>query len=215
MFVVFDGVKMLDVAGPAEVFTEASLLGAGYTLGYVSPSGRPVRTSVGILLPVDGTTEDVRHPDTVVVPGADTLVGQPDALFVEDDGVFTSAGVSAGIDLALALVERDHGPDLARDVARSLVMFMQRPGGQSQFSTPLQVRPPRTPVLRDLVDVISAQPSLDHSAGSLASRAGVSPRHLARLFATELHTTPAISPPAAGSASEKGRADARCHLVPR
>jgi transcriptional regulator GlxA family with amidase domain len=114
----------------------------------------------------------------------------PDALFVEDDGVFTSAGVSAGIDLALALVEQDYGPDLARAVARNLVVFMQRPGGQSQFSAPLEVRPPRAPALRAVVDLISGQPALDHSTSCLAARAGVSPRHLARMFAAEFGTTP-------------------------
>ncbi|HEY4019422.1 MAG TPA: GlxA family transcriptional regulator [Pseudonocardiaceae bacterium] len=252
VFVLFDGMKMLDMAGPAEVFAEANLCGADYSLGYVSPSGKPVLTSTGTQLPVDRSAEDAPNPDTVVVCGGDVLASLPigadlidavrdlhprarrlvsictgsfalaaagvlsgrratthwrhaqllaraypdievlpDALFVEDDGIFTSAGVSAGIDLALALVERDHGPDLARSVARSLVMFMQRPGGQSQFSAPLEVRPPRTPALRDVVDLISARPSLDHSITSLAARANVSPRHLARLFAAELDTTPA------------------------
>ena len=251
-FVVFDGMKMLDMAGPAEVFAEAGRFGATYSLVRVSPSGKPVVTSVGVRLPVDGTAEEIPDPGTTVVVGGDNLVGAPvpvdlvdtvrglrprsarlvsictgsfvlaaagllsgrratthwrhagllsraypdvrvaaDALFVEDDGVFTSAGVSAGIDLALALVERDHGPELARDVARNLVVFMQRPGGQSQFSAPLEVRPPRTPALRAVVDLVSARPALDHSASSLASRVGVSTRHLARLFATELGTTPA------------------------
>lgn len=249
---MFDGMKMLDLAGPAEVFAEANLFGAAYSLSRVSPSGNPVLTSVGIQVPADGTAEDVPDPDTTVVTGGDVLVSAPipadlvatvrglhprsrrlvsictgsftlaaagllsgrratthwrharllsraypdirveaDALFVEDDRIFTSAGVSAGIDLALALVEHDHGPELARDVARNLVMFMQRPGGQSQFSTPLEGRAPRTPTLRTIVDLISAQPSLDHSASNLAARVGVSTRHLARLFATELDTTPA------------------------
>ncbi|MER6899958.1 helix-turn-helix domain-containing protein, partial [Amycolatopsis sp. NPDC000740] len=115
----------------------------------------------------------------------------PDALFVRDGDIFTSAGVSAGIDLALALVEQDHGPDLARTVARGLVMFMQRPGGQSQFSAPLRMPRPSTPTLREVTDLVSAQPALDHNASAMASRAGVSARHLARLFASELDTTPA------------------------
>ncbi|KOV82393.1 AraC family transcriptional regulator [Nocardia sp. NRRL S-836] len=116
---------------------------------------------------------------------------RPDAIFVEDRGVFTSAGVSAGMDLALALVEQDHGPELARTVARNLVMFMQRPGGQSQFSAPLQVRRPNVPALREVVDLVSAQPALDHSARAMAARVGVSERHLARLFASEFELTPA------------------------
>ncbi len=249
---VFDGVKLLDVSGPAEVFAEANRFGGSYALSYVSPSGQPVVTSVGIELPVAGTAARIRAADTVVIAGGDVLATrpvpddliaaiahlrtrtrrlvsictgsfalaaagvlsgrratthwqharllsrtypdvrvEPDALFVEDDGVFTSAGVSAGIDLALALVEQDHGPGLAREVARSLVMFMQRPGGQSQFSAPLEIRPPSTPTLRTVVNLVSAEPALDHSTNSLASRVGVSPRHLARLFSTELHTTPA------------------------
>lgn len=252
VFVLFDGMKMLDVTGPAEVFAEANLAGADYSISYLSPSGEPVMTSVGILLPVNGTPADFPDPDTVVVSGGEVLVTravpgdlvaairelqprarrlvsictgsfalaapgvlagrratthwrhapqlarahpdvevQPDALFVEDGGVFTSAGVSAGMDLALALVEQDYGPDLARTVARSLVMFMQRPGGQSQFSAPLQVRRPSTPALRAVVDLVSAQPALDHSAGTMAGRVGVSTRHLARLFVIELDTTPA------------------------
>lgn len=252
VFVVFDGVKMLDVAGPAEVFAEAALLGAGYTLGYVSPSGAAVTTSVGLRLPVDGAAADVAEADTVVVAGGDALVTRPvpaelteairvlrprarrlvsictgsfalagagvldgrratthwrhagllarahpevevrpDALFVEDGGVVTSAGVSAGIDLALALVEQDHGAGLARSVARGLVVFMQRPGGQSQFSAPLEVRPARTPALRSVVDLVAAQPALEHTVASLAAVAGVSPRHLGRMFAAELGTTPA------------------------
>jgi len=70
-------------------------------------------------------------------------------------------------------------------------MFMQRPSGQSQFSAPLQVPRPSTPALREVADLVSAQPALDHSARTMAARAGVSARHLARLFATELDTTPA------------------------
>lgn len=116
---------------------------------------------------------------------------EPDALFVEDGQVFTSAGVSAGIDLSLALVERDHGADLARAVARDLVVYMQRTGGQSQFSAPLRVRPPRTVALRGLVDLIAAEPALDHSAAALSGRVGVSTRQLTRLFTAELGTTPA------------------------
>lgn len=69
---------------------------------------------------------------------------EPDAIFVSDGGIHTSAGVTAGIDLALALIEDDHGPDLARAVARSLVVYMQRTGGQSQFSAPLQGEPPKS-----------------------------------------------------------------------
>ncbi len=252
VFVVFDGMKMLDVSGPAEVLAEANTFGAAYRLSYASVSGEPVRTSIGTRLPVDAAVSGLGEVDTVVVAGGDELVRRPvpggltaavrevgprarrlvsictgsfvlaaaglldghratthwrhgqvlartypdvvvelDALFVEDRGVFTSAGVSAGMDLALALVEQDHGPELARDVARNLVMFMRRPGGQSQFSAPLELRPPRSSALREVVDLVAAQPALDHTATSLAAVAGVSPRHLTRLFAAELGTSPA------------------------
>src|SRR6185437_14635557 len=267
VFLVFDGVKMLDVTGPAEVFAEANRFGADYRLRYASPSGQAVTTSIGTTFAVDLAADDVGvagadgvdggdgtsgRVDTVVIPGSDDLPVKPiqaellaaavslrergdrlvsfctgsfvlaaaglldgrratthwrcasllarafpkvsvspDALFVHDRGIYTSAGVSAGIDLALSLVEQDHGPDLARDVARNLVMFMQRPGGQSQFAAPLQIRAPRTPTLRAVVDLVSSQPALDHSITSLAAHAGVSPRHLARLFAAELDVSPA------------------------
>ncbi|MFE3770384.1 GlxA family transcriptional regulator [Streptomyces sp. NPDC059122] len=123
-----------------------------------------------------------RHP---------TLTVDPDALYVRDGELFTSAGVSAGIDLALALVEADEGPDLAREVARDLVVFMQRPGGQSQFSVPARTPRPRHDVLRALLDAIAADPAADHSNTALATRAGVSPRHLTRLFREHTGTTPA------------------------
>ncbi|WP_102926743.1 GlxA family transcriptional regulator [Streptomyces noursei] len=123
-----------------------------------------------------------RHP---------TLTVDPDALYVRDGDLFTSAGVSAGIDLALALVEADEGPDLAREVARDLVVFMQRPGGQSQFSVPARTPRPRHDALRALLDAIAADPAADHSNTALAARAGLSPRHLTRLFRAHLGTTPA------------------------
>ena len=77
VFILFDGMKMLDVMGPAEVFAEAGLVGADYTISYVSPSGQPVMTSAGIRLPVDGTPDDVTDADMVVVSGGDVLVTHP------------------------------------------------------------------------------------------------------------------------------------------
>src|SRR3954451_826530 len=75
-FLVFDGMKMLDVSGPAEVFAEANTLGAHYSLGYPSPSGEPVRTSIGTWLPVDSAAADL-DVDTLVVSGGDLLVTEP------------------------------------------------------------------------------------------------------------------------------------------
>jgi transcriptional regulator GlxA family with amidase domain len=116
---------------------------------------------------------------------------EPDAIFVRDGNLYTSAGVSAGIDLALALVEEDYGADLVREVARSLVVFLKRAGGQSQFSALVEANPPRESAIRGVTDAIAADPAADHSVHKLAARASLSTRQLNRLFHTELGTTPA------------------------
>ncbi|MER7309577.1 GlxA family transcriptional regulator [Streptomyces griseoluteus] len=249
---VYDGVKLLDVAGPAEVFGEANLLGADYRITLVSTTGAGIASSIGMRIAVDGSATTQPDPDTFLMPGGDVyprtpvtrdlveaardlaarsgrvasvcsgafVLGatglldgkratthwkiadrlaalhprtrvEPDAIYVRDGTVYTSAGVTAGIDLALALVEEDHGPDLAREVARSLVVYLQRAGGQSQFSAPLQGPPPRSPALRRVVDLVSAQPADNYSLTELAARLNLSTRHLTRLFREELGTTPA------------------------
>ncbi|OBI72338.1 AraC family transcriptional regulator [Mycobacterium asiaticum] len=116
---------------------------------------------------------------------------EPDAIFVRDGDIFTSAGISAGIDLALALVEADHGTDLVRAVARWLVVYLKRAGGQSQFSVLVEADPPPESPLRKVTDAISADPAANHSVNSLAARASLSTRQLTRLFQSELGTTPA------------------------
>jgi transcriptional regulator GlxA family with amidase domain len=116
---------------------------------------------------------------------------EPDAIYVRDGHIVTSAGVSAGLDLALALVEEDEGPELAREVARDLVVFLQRPGGQSQFSVATRTRRPRRDDLRAVLDAILTDPAADHSLPLLADRAHLSVRHLTRLFRDEFDTTPA------------------------
>lgn len=113
-----------------------------------------------------------------------------DPIFIRDGPVWTSAGVTAGIDLALALVEDDHGRDLAHEVARRLVMFLRRPGGQSQFSVPLWSRRPESDPIRTAVDAIHADPGARHTIADLAARAGLSPRHLQRRFPAELGLPP-------------------------
>lgn len=115
---------------------------------------------------------------------------ESDPVFVKDGDVVTSAGVTAGIDLALSLVEDDHGAGVARDVARELVVFMARPGGQSQFSARLAPHEAKQPVVRRVLDTVGADPAAPHSLESLAATAGVSARHLSRLFRGETGTTP-------------------------
>jgi transcriptional regulator GlxA family with amidase domain len=112
------------------------------------------------------------------------------SLFVTDGPYVTSAGVTAGIDLVLSLIEHDHGPGLALDVARDLVVFMARPGDQSQFSVRLEALPTNHSVVRAVMDVITASPSRNHTLSALATTAGVSARHLSRLFLAETGHTP-------------------------
>jgi transcriptional regulator GlxA family with amidase domain len=116
---------------------------------------------------------------------------EPDAIFIRDGNVFTSAGVSSGIDLALALVEMDHGSELVRDVARWLVVYLKRAGGQSQFSVLVEADPPPQSALRKATDAIAADPAGNHDVKALAARASLSTRQLNRLFQSELGTTPA------------------------
>ncbi|WP_073948821.1 GlxA family transcriptional regulator [Streptomyces kebangsaanensis] len=250
-FVVFDGVTMLDVSGPAEVLHQANRLGHHYDPVLISACGGEVRTSTGMPLSGTMTATEAGRVDTVLVAGGDCLAEQPvdaellattravaaratrvasvctgafvlaelglldgrraathwrhadtlarrhprvrvepDAIHVRDGRFITSAGISAGIDLTLALVEDDHGADAARRIARELVVFLQRPGGQSQFTT-ATAPPARNGLLRTLIDSVLADPAADHGLPSMARAAAVSTRHLTRLFHTELGTTPA------------------------
>jgi transcriptional regulator GlxA family with amidase domain len=123
-----------------------------------------------------------RHPGVRV---------EPDRIFVRDGPVTTSAGLTAGMDLALALIEEDHGPEMARTVARWTVMFLQRPGGQSQFSERLELPAGVAAPVREILDAIVAEPAGDHRLPQLARRASLSERHLRRLFSEQTGTTPA------------------------
>jgi transcriptional regulator GlxA family with amidase domain len=123
-----------------------------------------------------------RHPEVHV---------EHDPIFVRDGHVYTSAGVTAGIDLALALLEEDAGPRAARDVARALVVYVQRPGGQSQFSAPLAGRAAEREPLRDLQAWLPEHLDEDLSVDTLAARAFMSPRNFARAFRRETGLTPA------------------------
>jgi transcriptional regulator GlxA family with amidase domain len=114
----------------------------------------------------------------------------PDPIYVRDGNVWTSAGVTAGIDLALALVEEDLGTELARTVARWLVMFLHRPGGQTQFASPVWVpRAERSPV-RSVQERVEASPGADHRLATLASGASMSVRHFTRVFTDQVGETP-------------------------
>jgi transcriptional regulator GlxA family with amidase domain len=116
---------------------------------------------------------------------------EPDTIYVREGSIYTSAGVTAGMDLALALVEEDHGREVALQVARELVMFLRRPGGQSQFSAQLAVQLAEREPLRDLQAYILENPRADLSVEALAGRVRMSPRNFARVFTREVGTTPA------------------------
>ncbi|MBC7549223.1 MAG: helix-turn-helix domain-containing protein [Polaromonas sp.] len=116
---------------------------------------------------------------------------EPDAIFVAAAPFYTSAGVTAGIDLCLSLVEADCGSAVALAVARNLVLFMRRPGGQSQYSAGLQLQALATPRLRTLVTAIVEDPSGDLRAPQLADQVGMSERTFQRVFRKETGLTPA------------------------
>ena len=115
----------------------------------------------------------------------------PDPIFVRSSPtVWTSAGVTAGIDLALALVEDDHGTDVAQTVARWLVLYLRRPCGQTQFAAPVWMPRARREPIRAVQEAIDAQPGATHSVTELAGRAAMSPRHFTRLFTEEVGEAP-------------------------
>jgi transcriptional regulator GlxA family with amidase domain len=115
----------------------------------------------------------------------------PDPIFVRDGHVWTSAGVTAGMDLALALVEDDHGRDLALAIARDLVLFLRRPGNQSQFSAHLGAQLAERDGIREVQRFVADQPGADCSVPALARIAHLSERHFARCFAEQVGSTPA------------------------
>ena len=123
-----------------------------------------------------------RHPEIDVLP---------DQIYVRDGDRWTSAGVTAGIDLFLAMVEHDHGPELAHAIAGWLVVFVRRPGGQAQFSAELLAQPARSAAIEETQRWLPDHLREDLTVEALARRAGMSPRSFARAFRAETGTTPA------------------------
>jgi transcriptional regulator GlxA family with amidase domain len=254
VIVGFPGVQALDVVGPHDVFTGASLLtGGGYDVVMSSLDGQPVTSATGLAF-VASPLPDPGDPtiDTVVLPGGGgvhnarsdaELVGwikavaatarrvvsvctgaflaaeaglldgrratthwafagrlarefptvdvDPDPIFVRSsDTVWTAAGVTAGIDLALSLVEDDHGTEVAQTVARWLVLYLRRPGGQTQFAAPVWMPRAKRTSVRQVQEAIEAEPGGPHSIGDLARRAAMSPRHFTRVFTDEVGEAP-------------------------
>jgi transcriptional regulator GlxA family with amidase domain len=118
------------------------------------------------------------------------LTVDADPIYVQDGKYWTSAGVTAGIDLSLALVERDLGAEIAQTVARWLVMFLHRPGGQTQFASPVWVPRAERSTVRAVQALVEAAPGGDHRVPNLAAAAAMSVRHFTRVFSAEVGETP-------------------------
>ncbi|MEU3839450.1 helix-turn-helix domain-containing protein [Streptomyces sp. NPDC028635] len=260
VIVVFEGVDLLDVTGPPEVFALArreTPEAAGYEVVLAAESSEPVVTGAGVRVLPDATFEQVggRRIDTLIVPGAvevdrerrvhplvdaglvrrvrqlaassrritSVCVGahllaaaglldgrratthwstaqrlaadhpevevDADPIFVRDGDVWTGAGISACLDLSLALIAEDLGEAVALRVARQLVMYLKRPGGQSQFSVPLE-QVSTTRRIEDLRHHIMRNIGGPLTIADIAAHAHVSERHLTRLFKSELGMTP-------------------------
>jgi len=249
----FPGVQALDVVGPHDVFTTASLLTeGGYEVVVASVDGQAVTATSGLAFVASPLPDPADPVDTVLIPGGGgveaarsnrDLIGwikaiagnarrivtvctgaflaaeaglldghrvtthwafaarlahefpaidvDGDPIFIRSsDTVWTAAGVTAGIDLALSLIEDDYGTEVAQTVARWLVLYLRRPGGQTQFAAPVWMpRAKRTPI-RAVQEAVEAEPGGPHSIGDLARRAAMSPRHFTRVFTAEVGEAP-------------------------
>ena len=119
-----------------------------------------------------------------------TVQVDPDPIYIRDGDVWTSAGVTAGIDLSLAMVEDDLGAEVAQTVARWLVMFLHRPGGQTQFAAPVWMPRAERTTVRAVQALVEAAPAGDHSLARLAAAAAMSVRHFSRVFTAEVGEPP-------------------------
>ena len=256
VLVAFDGVQLLDIAGPLDVFDAANRVcavrgrPAAYAPQVVGPEARLV-SGGGLGLEVTDFRQCRTAVDTLLVTGAldfpqrrfetphlrwierrarharrlgsictgafvlarlglleqrratthwlmveelarqvPSAIVERDMLYVRDGNVYTSAGVTAGLDLALALVEEDLGHEIARIVARALVVFVHRPGGQSQFSVALQHQATSDDRIRRIQAIIVENPGGDHSVENLAARAAMSRRTFSRVFRREAGIPP-------------------------
>jgi transcriptional regulator GlxA family with amidase domain len=115
----------------------------------------------------------------------------PEPIFVRSsETVWTAAGVTAGIDLSLALVEADHGTEVAQTVARWMVLYLRRPGGQTQFAAPVWMPRAKREPIREVQEAIESEPGGVHGVTDLARRAAMSPRHFTRVFTDEVGEAP-------------------------
>jgi transcriptional regulator GlxA family with amidase domain len=245
---LFNGVRLLDVTGPLEVFDVARALRCDYEVTLYSVEDQhSVHCSSGVVLgtlPVHSMTGTY---DTVLVPGGERLVAEPippalisvlqaqstrtrrtasicagsfalaaagllenkratthwrhldtlaarhpqvdverTSVYVQDGSMWSSAGVAAGIDLALALVADDYGSATAHEISKDMVVFSRRVDGHPQLSVAARTPRPQHPHLERLIDDINVNPAGRYTLESAAAQVGVSPRHLARLFTKQV-----------------------------
>jgi transcriptional regulator GlxA family with amidase domain len=151
-------------------------------------SGAFIGAAAGLLDGRRVTTHWARATELRVAHPALTV--DPDPIYIRDGKVWSSAGVTAGIDLSLALVQDDLGVDIAQTIARWLVMFLHRPGGQTQFASPVWVPRAERSTVRAVQDLVEAAPGGDHRLPMLAAAAAMSVRHFTRVFTAEVGETP-------------------------
>jgi len=170
-------------------------------IGFILQASQQARRTVSIctgafILAKAGLLDNRRattHWDSVDLLARDypEIEVESDPIYVHDEKFWTSAGVTAGIDLSLALIEEDLGAQTALAIARRLVVYMMRPGGQSQFSAQLKFQRPKQSRLSSLVEWIELNPAHDLGITALAARCAMSERHFARCFTEETGITPA------------------------
>lgn len=193
-----EGLDTLLVAGGSGVF---EALRDSHLVEWTGRSGRRTRragsTCMGAMLTAAAGLHDGRRVVThwrwcdELARRRPAAKVEVDPIFINDGGIWSAAGVSAGIDLALAMVEEDHGRDLSMAIARSLVVYLKRSGGQSQFSAVLEAQSaPEERRLQDLVAWIEAHLDRDLKVEELAARVHMSPRTFARRFSRAFGETP-------------------------
>lgn len=254
----YDGVQALDLVGPSDAFTMASMPGDNgkaelcYEVTIIGLTGKPFRAESGVLFHPHTTLRDAPTLDTLIIPGgraarmgptsasiarwissraakfrriASVCTGiyalaptglldnrtvtthwrfahdlarrfpklrvDPNALYLKDGRFYTAGGITASVDLALALIEEDFGSQVALAVARDLVVYLKRPGGQKQYSEPLQFQCDSTDRFADLASWMLGHLRADLSLEALAKRAFLSPRHFVRRFKQAFGGTPA------------------------
>lgn len=151
-------------------------------------TGATILAAAGLLRGRRATTH-WRYTDRLAARDPEVIV-DPSPIYIRDGNVSTAAGVTSALDLTLAFVEEDHGPELARSVARGLVTYLQRPGNQAQMSMFVAAPPPGHGLVRHVVDHVTGNLDGDLSTATLAAAAAVSERHLTRLFLEHLGQTP-------------------------